>query len=131
MGDEETREQGGVEEEGAAAFDFDVNGVRIDPESDGTPSANEPLKAAFFLCNTGTAAGTAHVTILVDGQDSGVGWDSPSLQPGECASPDGDGYVHGVPGQAEGRHTFEAVADPAGSNGGRASNEVDVGPPEN
>jgi hypothetical protein len=79
--------------------------------------------------HTGTAAGSAHVTIEIDRSDSGVGWDSPVLQPGECASPDGDGYAHGIGAQAEGRHEFEAIADPPGPAGGRSGrNEVDVGP---
>lgn len=112
-----------------AAFDFDQNGVRIDAEDSPVPSANEPLKAAFAVCNTGTAAGSAHVTIEVDGQDAGVSWDSPELQPGECASPDGDGYVHGIAGQSEDSHEFEAVADPAGQGGGRSGvNTIDLGP---
>lgn len=114
---------------GAAAFDFDASGVRIDAEDSPVPSANEPLKAAFTVCNTGTASGSAHVTVEVDGADSGVSWDSPELAPGQCASPDGDGYVHGVPGQSEGSHGFEAVASPAGSGGGRSGvNMIDVGP---
>jgi hypothetical protein len=116
---------------GEAAFDFDGTGVRIDPESSPVPSANEPLKAGFSVCNTGSAAGSAHVEIEVDGQDSGVGWDSPELQPGECVAPDGDGYVHGIPGQSEGTHGFEAVAAPAGPGGGRSGvNTIDVGPAE-
>jgi hypothetical protein len=116
---------------GAAAFDFDGTGVRIDAENSPVPSAGEALKAAFTVCNRGTAAGTAHVTIKVDGQDSGVSWDSPVLQPRECAAPDGDGYVHGIPGQTEGFHDFEAVADPPGASGGSSgTNTVDIGPAE-
>jgi hypothetical protein len=116
---------------GEAVFDFDGTGVRIDPESSPVPSANEPLKAAFAVCNSGSAPGSAHVTIEVDGADSGVSWDSPELQPGECTAPDGDGYVHGIPGQSEGSHGFEAVADPAGQGGGRSGvNTIDVGPAE-
>ena len=119
----------GTANQGAAAFDFDINGVRIDAESSPVPSAGEALKAAFAVCNTGTAAGSAHVTITIDGTDSGVYWDSPNLQSGECAAPDGDGYVHGLPAQSEGSHTFEATATPAGSNGGKATNTIDVGSP--
>ena len=114
-----------------AAFDFDGTGVRIDAEDSPVPSANEPLKAGFTVCNTGTAGGSAHVTIEVDGQDSGVSWDSPTLQPGECATPNGDGFVHGIAGQSEGSHRFEAVATPAGPGGGRSGvNTIDIGPPE-
>ena len=124
-------EDEGTANGGTAAFDFDENGVRIDAEDSPVPSATEPLKAAFSVCNTGSAAGAAHVTIEVDGQDSGASWDSPELQPGECASPDGDGYVHGIPAQSEGTHGFEAVADPAGSGGGRSGvNTVDIGSAE-
>jgi len=36
-----------------------------------------------------------------------VTWDSPWLEPGQCAPPDGDGYVHHIPGQSEGSHDFE------------------------
>jgi hypothetical protein len=126
MSDYESADEGG-----AAAFDFDGTGVRIDPESSPVPSADEPLKAAFAVCNTGTAPGSAHVTIEVDGQDSGVSWDSPPLDPGQCTAPDGDGYVHGIPGQSEGSHSFEAVADPAGPDGGRSGvNTIDIGPAE-
>ena len=117
--------------DGAAAFDFDGTGIRIDAEDSPVASEGEPLKAAFAVCNSGTAAGSAHVTIEVDGQDSGTSWDSPELQPGECAAPDGDGYVHGLSPQSEGEHTFEAVADPAGAGGGRSGvNTVDIGPAE-
>lgn len=116
---------------GQAAFDFDTSGLRIDAENSPVPSAGEALKAAFAVCNTGTAAGSAHVTFTIDGSDAGVTWDSPQLQPGECAAPDGDGYVHGLPQQGEGSHTFEATADPAGSNGGKAQNTIDIGAPEN
>ena len=116
---------------GEPAFDFDANGLRVDAESSPAPSAGEPLKVAFTVCNVGGGPGAAHVTVEVDGTDSGVSWDSPVLAPGECASPDGDGYVHEVPSQSEGRHTFEAAADPAGPNGGRSGpNEVDVGAAE-
>ena len=94
------------------------------------PSDGEALKAAFAVCNTGTAAGSAHVTIQIDGQDSGVTWDSPEIQPGDCATPEGDGYVHGLPAQSEGSHLFEGSATPAGQNGGYASNQIDVGAAE-
>jgi hypothetical protein len=121
---------GGQGDAGTAAFDFDGTGVRIDPENSPVPSAGESLKAAFAVCNTGTAAGQCVVTVQVDGQDS-VTWQSPWLEPGQCTAPDGDGYVHGIPGQSEGRHDFEAVADPPGQGGGRSGvNSVDVGPPE-
>ena len=114
---------------GTAAFDFDANGLRIDSESSPVPTANEALKAAFSVCNTGTAAGSAHVTFTIDGNDSGQSWDSPVLQPGTCASPDGDGYVHGLPAQSEGDHVFEGSATPAGSYaGGKATNTVKVAP---
>jgi len=114
---------------GSPSFDFDTNGLRIDAESSPVPSAGEALKAAFGVCNMGTAGGSAHVTLTIDGQDSGVTWDSPWLEPGQCAGPDGDGYVHGLPPQTEGSHTFESSASPAGPNGGRASNTIDVGAP--
>jgi hypothetical protein len=116
---------------GQATFDFDGTGLRIDPEASPVPSAGEPLKAAFAICNSGTAGGTAVVTITVDGSDAGITWESPWLEPGQCTAPDGDGYVHGIAGQSEGSHTFEAVADPAGPGGGSSGvNTVDVGPAE-
>src|SRR5580765_5106683 len=59
-------------EKGEPAFDFVINDhLGIEPES-GTPTANQPLKAAFTVCNTGTAAGSAHVVIHVDGSDTGI-----------------------------------------------------------
>ncbi|HSH22480.1 MAG: hypothetical protein M3Q48_05600 [Actinomycetota bacterium] len=111
---------------GTAGFDFDVNGVRINAENSPVPSAGEELMAGFAVCNTGTAAGQCRVTIYVDGQDSGVTWESPSLEPGQCAAPDGDGYVHGIAAQSEGEHEFEAIADPPGNGGGRAVNTIMV-----
>lgn len=121
---------GGPGEQGAPAFDFDQNGLLISPEHSPVESANEPLKASFSVCNTGTAAGSAHVTLWIDGTDSGISWDSPELQTGQCTAP-ADGYIHDIPGQTEGRHKFEVFADPPGPYGGWTSNEIDVGPPEN
>jgi hypothetical protein len=112
---------------GSPGFDF-VQGIRIDPVSMGTPSAGEELKAAFQVINTGTAGGQCVVTIYVDGSDSGVKWDSPWLEPGQDAVPDGDGYVAGIPGQSEGEHEFEGFADPPGQYGGRSgANKINVG----
>lgn len=120
------KDEDAVDVEGPG-FDFTADGVRIDAEDSPVPSAGEPLKAAFTVCNFGTEAGSAHVTIEVDGEDSGVEWDSPVLEPGECASPDGDGYVHGIGAQTEGSHDFEAVADPPGPGGGRSGvNQIDL-----
>jgi hypothetical protein len=117
-------------EEGVPAFDFDNNGLRIDPENSPTPSADEPLKAAFAVFNTGTAGGECHVMFYVDDQEIELTWDSQWLEPGESATPDGDGYVPGIPGQTEGRHKFEAFANPPGQAGGLASNEIDIGAAE-
>jgi hypothetical protein len=122
---------GGQGDAGAAVFDFDGTGIRIDPENSPVASAGEPLKAGFAVCNTGTAAGQCTVRIYIDGQDSGVTWQSPWLEPGQCTAPDGDGYVHGLPGQTEGRHDFEGYADPPGPGGGSSGvNNIDVGPAE-
>ena len=115
--------------QGSPAFDFDQNGLLISPENSPVESANEPLKASFSVCNTGTAAGSAHVVLWIDGQDQNISWDSPELQPGQCTAPN-DGYIHDIPGQTEGRHKFEVFADPPGPYGGWTSNEIDVGPPE-
>ena len=115
--------------QGSPAFDFDTNGLRIDSENSPVPHAGEALKAAFGICNTGTAGGQAHVTLKIDGADTGVTWDSPWLEPGQCTAPDGDGYVHGLPGQSEGSHTFEGSATPAGSFGGSATNTIDIAAP--
>jgi hypothetical protein len=118
---------GGGGDAGAAAFSFDPNGLRIDAENSPVPSANEALKATFTVINVGTAAGTCHVTIYVDGQDTGVTWDSGPLRPGDAQSPDGDGYVRGIAAQTEGRHKFEAYTDPPGpGDSGKASYEIDV-----
>jgi hypothetical protein len=120
---------GGGGDAGAPAFDFSSNGLIIDAENSPVPSAGEALKASFSVCNSGTAAGSAHVTFKIDGSDIDISWDSPQLEPGQCAGPDGDGYVHGLPQQSEGTHKFEAHADPPGQ-GGNASNEINVGSPE-
>ncbi len=113
----------------APAFDFGSNGLLMSPENSPVESEGEPLKASFEVCNTGTAAGSAHVTLWIDDSDSGIYWDSPELQPGQCTAPS-DGYIHDIPGQTEGRHKFEVFADPPGPYGGWTSNEIDVGPPE-
>jgi hypothetical protein len=125
-GTPESGESGGGGQ-GSPLFDFDSNGLRIDAESSPVPSAGEALKAAFAVCNTGTAGGQCHVTLTIDGQDTGVTWDSPWLEPGQCAPPEGDGYVHGLPAQGEGSHTFESSASPAGPFGGKATNTINVG----
>jgi hypothetical protein len=118
-------------EGGEALFDFDGTGIRIDSENSPVPSDGEELKAGFAVCNTGTAAGSCVVTVYVDGQDVGVTWQSPWLEPGQCSAPDGDGYVHGIPGQSEGTHDFEGFADPPGPGGGSSGvNQRDIGPPE-
>lgn len=113
--------------EGSPSFDFDSSGLRIDAETSPVPSAGEALKAAFGVCNMGTAGGQCHVTLTIDGADAGVTWDSPWLEPGQCAAPDGDGYVHGLPAQGEGSHTFESSASPPGPFGGTATNKIDIG----
>ena len=120
---------GDAGEQGAPAFDFDNNGLLMSPENSPVESAGEPLKASFSVCNTGTAAGSAHVALWIDGSDSTIAWDSPKLEPGQCTAPE-DGYIHNIPGQSEGRHKFEVFADPPGPYGGWTSNEIDVGPPE-
>ncbi len=117
-------------EEPAPAFDFDSNGVRVSPEDSPVESEGEPLKIAFAVVNTGTAAGSCRVTLWIDNEETDVYWDSPEIAPGDYAKPDGDGYVHDVPAQTEGRHTFEVFADPPGEYGGYTSNEINVGPPE-
>ena len=121
---------GGGAPAGAASFDFDSNGLLVSAEESPVPSAGEKLKVSFSVCNMGTAAGSAHVTLYIDGSDTGINWDSPELQPGQCTAPS-DGYLHDVPVQTEGRHTFEVKADPPGPYGGSATNEIDVGAPEN
>ena len=70
------------------------------------------------------------VTIDVDGSDSGIAWQSPWLEAGQCATPDGDGYVRGIPAQSEGEHRFTAHAEPPGSNGGTTTNTVNIGAAE-
>jgi hypothetical protein len=114
---------------GQPGFDF-IQGIRIDPVSMGTPSANEELKAAFQIVNSGPVAGQCVVMIYVDGQDVGVYWDSPWLEPGQDAVPDGDGYVAGIPGQSEGEHDFEGFANPPGPGGGSSGvNRINIGSP--
>lgn len=118
-------------EQGEAAFDFDGTGIRIDAENSPVPSAGEELKAGFAICNTGTAAGQCNVLFEIDGQDTGLYWQSPWLEPGQCSAPEGDGYFHGLPAQDEGRHDFEGVCDIPGPGGGRSGvNNIDVGPAE-
>jgi hypothetical protein len=128
-GDDSGGDGGG--DAGTPQFDFDGTGIRIDAESSPVPSAGEALKAGFAVCNTGTAAGECTVTVYVDGDDVGVTWTSPWLEPGQCSGPDGDGYVHGIPGQTEGSHDFEGFADPPGPGGGSSGvNSIDVGAAE-
>lgn len=117
-------------EEGEPAFDFDDSGVRVDPEDSPVPSEGEMLKIGFTVWNTGTAPGTATVTLRIDDEETDVVWESRELEPGQWETPDGDGYVHDVPGQSEGEHVFEVFADPPGEGGGWTSNTIHVGSPE-
>lgn len=126
MGDAE--QTPGADGQGGASFDFDANGLRTDSENNPVPTAGDPLKVAFRVCNVGAGPGSVHVTITVDGADNGLGWDSPPLPPGECGVPEGDGYVHGIPAVPEGSHTFVASVDAPGPGGGQASNTIDVAP---
>ena len=119
-----------VERGGRAGFDFQTAGLRLALDAADSPvaTAGAPLKAAFGVCNTGKAAGSCMVTIYVDGAEVGVSWNSPQLEPGQCAGPDEDGYVHGIPAQSEGDHTFEAITNPAGPRGGSSGvNTVSIG----
>jgi hypothetical protein len=123
-------EDGG--QKGEPAFDFVINDhLGIEPESGEVATANAPLKAAFTVCNTGTAAGSAHVVIFVNGSDSGIVWDSPTVEPGQYATPDGDGSVKGIPGQSEGEHKFEMWVTPVGSGAVNTITTLEIGPPEN
>ena len=88
------------------------------------------MKIAFTVVNTGTAAGTCRVTLRIDDQETDIYWDSHEIAPGGWQTPDGDGYVHDVPGQTEGDHMFEVFADPPGEYGGYTSNDINVGSPE-
>ena len=118
-------------DEGEPAFDFDMGGLRVSPEDSPVESAGEPLKVAFGVCNVGTAGGVATMTLYIDGDEvTEVVWESEWIEAGFCSAPDGDGYVHGVPGLSEGEHLFEAWFDPPGPNEGYAQNTINVGPPE-
>jgi len=120
----------GGQDAGQPGFDF-IQGLRIDPVNSPTPSEGEELKAGFQVINSGDGAGRCVVTIYVDGQDVGVTWESPWLEPGQDAVPEGDTYVPGIPGQTEGEHVFEAYAEPPGPGGGYSEkNTINVGPPE-
>jgi len=120
---------GDAEPAGEPVFEFDVGGVRVDAEDSPVPSEGEPLKIGFAVCNVGEAAGVATVTLEIDGQQTDVEWESPVVEPGFCATPDGDGYVHDVPAQSEGHHHFEAFVDPPGEYGS-TTNDVRIGSPE-
>ncbi|HEX9258127.1 MAG TPA: hypothetical protein VF855_01220 [Acidimicrobiales bacterium] len=109
---------------------FAIRDLRIDPVNSPTPSANEELKAGFQICNVGEVEGEADVAIYVDGTDTGATWHSASVPSGQCATPDGDGYVAGIPGQSEGEHKFEAWVFPGEPDYDSTSNTLNVGSPE-
>lgn len=106
-----------VEVAGEPGFDFDWNGIRFNEADGGVAQADEDLKVAFTVINTGTAPGSAHVVITIDDQQVAE-WDSPWTQPGDPATPDGDGYVRGVPPQSGGEHKAVGIATPPGSSNG-------------
>jgi hypothetical protein len=54
-------------------------------------------------------------TVYIYADDQYVAeWPIPWLEPGQCAAPDGDGYVWGIGSYGSGEHVFKVVADPAG-----------------
>ena len=98
---------------GQPGFAFDSSGLRITAEDMSTPSADEPLKAAFGVCNIGEGGGEGTVYIYADDQYV-TEWSIPWLEPNQCTAPDGDGYVHDLGSYPEGEHVFKVVADPPG-----------------
>lgn len=100
---------------GAAAFSFTAGGVVdqigvSDEADDPVPAADRDTKVSVTIFNLGTAAGTATVTVTVDGNDVQT-WQSDVVQPGAQAMPS-DGFIHNCGAYPAGSHDFAARVEP-------------------
>jgi|tagenome__1003787_1003787.scaffolds.fasta_scaffold20765418_2 hypothetical protein len=105
----------GAGQAGAAAFSFALGGVVnqigvSDEAGDPVPAADRDTKVSVTIFNVGTAAGSATVTVTVDGNDVQT-WPSEMVQPGDQAMP-GDGFIHNCGAYPAGSHDFAARVEP-------------------
>lgn len=119
--------QTGGGDAGAAAFGFDNNGLIVQVDQSDNPdnhvvlNENAGTEAVFTVCNMGTAAGTATVTIYVDDQQVQT-WTSGQIEAGQCEGAN----VSGCGRHPAGSHTFRAVVTPGHSGNDDVSNTVDI-----
>ena len=119
--------QGSGGDAGAAEFAFDNNGliVQVDqsdnPDNHVVPHTNAGTEAVFTVCNTGTAPGTASVTIYVDDQQVQT-WTSGSIEAGQCQGAN----VSGCGRYTAGSHTFRAIVTPGHAGNDDTSNSIDI-----
>jgi hypothetical protein len=118
---------GGGGAAGAAEFGFDNNGLIIqvdqsdNPDTHVTLHVNAGTEAVFTVCNMGSAAGTASVTIYVDDLQVQT-WTSGSVEAGQCEGAN----VSGCGRHPVGSHAFRAVVTPGHSGNDEATNTVDI-----
>jgi hypothetical protein len=120
--------QAGGGGEGKAEFGFDWNGLGVQVDQGDNPDhhvnlhVNAGTEVMFTVCNTGTVAGTATVTISVDDQQVQT-WTSGNITAGQCAGTN----VSGCGRQSAGSRKFSAVVTPGHSGSDTATNTVDIG----
>jgi hypothetical protein len=123
---------GGQGHDAAAAFTFEEAAYLIvSDESQPEARAGRPTKVSFGrVWNTGTGAGTATVTIFVDGTQV-QSWTSAAVQPQQSDMP-ADNYIHDCGAYSEGTHKFTAKVDPpAAGYLVELDSDVDIAPPPN
>ncbi len=112
---------------GAAEFAFDNNGLIVQVDQSDNPdnhvvlNENAGTEAVFTVCNTGSAQGTATVTIYVDDQQVQT-WTSGAIEAGQCQGAN----VSGCGRHAAGSHTFRAIVTPGHAGNDDVSNSVDI-----
>jgi hypothetical protein len=112
---------------GAAEFGFDNNGLIVQVDQSDNPDNHVTLhvdagtEAVFTVCNMGTAAGTATVTIYVDDQQVQT-WTSGSVAAGQCEGAN----VSGCGRFGAASHTFRAIVTPGHSGNDDTTNTVDI-----
>ncbi|MGA7987697.1 MAG: hypothetical protein WCB51_04785 [Candidatus Dormiibacterota bacterium] len=118
---------GGGGDAGAAEFGFDNNGLIVQVDQSDNPDNHVTLhtdagtEAVFTVCNMGTAAGAATVTIYVDDQQVQT-WTSGSVAAGQCEGAN----VSGCGRYGAGSHRFRAVVTPGHSGNDDTTNTVDI-----
>jgi hypothetical protein len=120
----------GGAQQGQAQFAFGDQGVLVSPDDSDNPDNHVVLHhdagnmVSFVVFNTGTAAGSATVTVSVDDQEVQT-WTSGAIQPGGSEAPN-DGFVRGCGRYPAGRHVFRVLVTPGTPNYDSTTNAVDI-----